>query len=196
MMYTKFSIEEIKSQLRECLNEERYIHSLGTMEMAIKLAKEFGCDEEKAQVAGLLHDCAKCLSKEELLKYSDNFQECEKLSVKTWHSPVGAIVAKDRFGVEDEEILSAIRWHTIGKKGMTDFEKIIFLADKIEHRTREVEFRQKIEKDMNETHSLDMGLLKSFKLTIKSLLKRNLPICYQTIDVYNYLLEKRMEQNK
>ncbi len=193
-MYTKYSIEELKEKLHGCLNEERYIHSLGVMEMAEKLAGEYGCNIEKAVLAGLLHDCAKCLSNEELLKYSDSFEECEKLSSKTWHAPVGAIIAKRDYGIEDKEILSAIRWHTIGKKDMSDFEKVIFLADKIEHRTREIEFRQKIESVLDAEHNLDAGLLKSFKITIKSLLKRNLPICYQTIEVYNNLIEKVRSQ--
>ena len=189
-MYTAFKIEEIQEKLKACLTYERYMHSLGVMEMAVKLAKEFNLDEDKAKVAGLLHDCAKCLSKEELEKYTDTFEECEKLSTKTWHAPVGAIIAKKDYGVTDKEILSAIRWHTIGKNDMTDFEKIIFIADKIEHRTRESDFREKIETALNERHNLDDAMLKSFKITIKSLLKRKLPICFQTIDVYNNLLER------
>lgn len=189
-MYTKYSLEEIKENLKSCLSEERYLHSIGTMEMAMELAKSFNCDVDKAQIAGLLHDCAKCLSKEELEKSKSEFEECEKLSAKTWHAPVGAYIAKHNYGVVDEEILSAIRWHTIGKRNMSDFEKIIFIADKIEHRTREFEFREKIEKVLNETHNLDKTMLKSFKITIKSLLKRELPICKQTVDVYNDLLEK------
>lgn len=191
-MFTKYSIEEIKNKLKECLSYERYIHSLGTMEKAMELAQEFGLDIEKAQIAGLLHDCAKCLSNDELQAYENSFDESEKLSCKTWHAPVGEIIAKRDFGVTDEEILSSIRWHTIGKKDMTDFEKIIFLADKIENRTREIEFREKIEKALCKRHNLDDAMLKSFKITIKSLLKRKLPICFQTVDVYNNLLEKTL----
>ena len=187
-MYTKFSIEEIKEKLKNTLSEERYWHSIGTMEKAMELAERFGCDIEKAQIAGLLHDCAKCLSKEELNEYQEYFEDCEKLSTKTWHAPCGACLCEKEFGIEDNEILSAIRWHTIGKKGMTNFEKIIFLADKIENRTREIEFREKIEKVLDKTNNLDSAMLKSFKITIKSLLKRKLPICFQTIDVYNDLL--------
>lgn len=189
-MYTKYSIEQIKNELKASLNEERYIHSIGTMEKAMELARQFNCDVEKSQVAGLLHDCAKCFSKEKLLEHENTFEDCEKLSIKTWHAPVGAYVAKHSFGVVDEEILSAIRWHTVGKLNMTDFEKIIFLADKIEERTREEEFRIKIETVLNNTNSLDEAMLKSFEITIESLLIRKLPICYQTIDVYNNLLEK------
>lgn len=189
-MYTKFSIEEIKEKLKVCLSYERYIHSLGTMEKSVELAERFGLDVEKAQVAGLLHDCAKCLPNSELAEFEYSFNECEKLSYKTWHAPVGEIIAKRDYGVVDEEILSAIRWHTIGKIGMSDFEKVIFLADKIENRTREPEFREKIEKVLNKTNSLDEAMFKSFKITIKSLLKRKLPICFQTIEVYNDLLTK------
>lgn len=189
-MYTKYSIEEIKERLKSCLNEERYIHSIGVMEKAMQLAKEFNCDVEKAQVAGLLHDCAKCFPNEELAKSKDIFEEDEKLSCKTWHAPVGAIIAQDEYGVTDKEILSSIRWHTIGKQNMSDFEKIIFLADKIEERTREIEFRQPIEKALYERNNLDDAMLKSFKVTIESLVRRNLPICFQTIDIYNNLLEK------
>ena len=194
-MYTKYSIEEIKEKLKACLSYERYIHSIGTMEKAMELAKEYNLNIEKAQVAGLLHDCAKCFSNQELEKYKDSFEECEKLSTKTWHAPVGAILAQKDYEVSDNEILSAIRWHTIGKKNMTDFEKIIFLADKLERRTRETDFREKIENALNERHNLDDAMLKSFKITIKSLLKRKLPICFKTVDVYNDLLERVLVKN-
>ena len=189
-MYTKYSIEEIKEKLKNCLSYERYIHSLGTMEKAMELAERFGLDVEKAQIAGLLHDCAKCISDEELEAYSHAFDESEKMSCKTWHAPVGEIIARQDYGVTDDEILSSIRWHTIGKVDMSNFEKIIFLADKIENRTREPEFREKIEKALNKHNSLDYAMLKSFKITIKSLVKRKLPICFQTIEVYNDLLTK------
>lgn len=189
-MFTKYSIEEIKEKLKNDLSEERYIHSLGTMEKAVELAQRFGLDVEKAQIAGLLHDCAKCLSKEELKKYENDFFECEKLSAKTWHAPAGAIIIQKDFGVDDKEIISAVRFHTIGKVNMTSFEKVIFLADKIEIRTREIEYREKIEKELYRNYNLDEGMLMSFELTIKSLLQRKLPICYQTIEVYNDLLEK------
>ncbi len=187
-MYTKYNIEQIKEKLKICLSAERYEHSIGTMEKAIELAKCFGENVQKAEIAGLLHDCAKCLTKEELKKYTKIFDECEKLSSKTWHAPVGAILAKEIYAIEDEQILSAIRWHTIGKKNMSDFEKIIFLADKIEDRTREIEYKMPIQQALNKNNNLDEAMLKSFELTICSLTKRKLPICFQTVDVYNSFL--------
>lgn len=189
-MYTNLTIEEIKEKLKSCLSEERYMHSIGTMEKAIELAKLFNCDIEKAQIAGLLHDCAKCLSKDELLQYSNCFEEDEKTSSKTWHAPAGEVVAKEQFGITDKEILSSIRWHTIGKKDMTDFEKIIFLADKIEDRTREDELKIPITQALKERNNLDDAMFKSFEITINSLTARKLPICYRTIEVYNDFLKK------
>lgn len=189
MIYTELKIEEIKKELKNCLTESRYEHSIGVMEMSEVLAKRFGCNVQKAKLAGLLHDCAKCLTNEESLKYIDFFLECEIPSVKTWHAPIGSVLAKNKYRIEDEEILNAIRWHTIGKINMSNFEKIIFLADKIELRTREKQFREKIENALNKRNNLDDAMLMSFKITIKSLVERNLAICAHTIDVYNELLK-------
>lgn len=192
MNYTKLNETEIKNWLKENLNAERYSHSLGTAECAKELAVQFGLDKEKAYTAGLLHDCAKCFSNEKLLEIIKNnlqVEEAEMLNYKTLHAPVSAYYAKKYFGVEDKEILSAIRWHTLGRLEMTDFEKIIFLADKIEARTRDAEFRQQCLDVLKEEKGLDKALFKCFEATIKSLVDRRLAICHITIDVYNELLD-------
>ena len=94
MDYTNKTFEEIDSWLKEKLSEERYMHSLGTMECAVELAKMFGLDEKKAKTAGLLHDCAKCFANEDLRKIiKDNLpdvDENELMSGKTLHAPVSA----------------------------------------------------------------------------------------------------------
>ncbi len=185
MIYTELNIKEIKEKLQNCLTEERYIHSVGVMEMAVELAQRFNCDKDKAKIAGLLHDCAKCMKKEEFFKYDNLLLDCEKQSIKTWHAPIGAIIAKNEYGIKDEEILSAIRWHTIGKTNMSVFEKIIFIADKIECKTREKKMREEIESALNIRNNLDDAMLTCFKITIKSLIERNLSICFQTVEVYN-----------
>ena len=192
MFYTKINDDEIKKWLKENLNEERYLHSLGTAECAVELADKFGLDKEKAYTAGLLHDCAKCFSKEKLKKIiNDHLQveECEMLNYKTLHAPVSAHIAQKDFGVEDNEILSAIRWHTLGKIDMTTFEKVIFLADKIEPNTREEKYRNEILEILNEENGLNLALLRCYKETIKSLVKRELKICLTTINIYNHLLD-------
>lgn len=194
MDYTEKTEEAILEWLKKHLSESRYSHSLGCADCSIDLAKKFGFDEEKAYVAGLLHDCAKCFTKENMLniikRHISDIDPGELVNHKTLHAPVSAYVAKKVFGVNDEEILSAIRWHTLGKRDMTDFEKIIFLADKIEPNTRDVEYRGKILKQLDKENGLDRALLICYKETIKSLVKRNLKICQVTIDIYNQLQTK------
>ena len=191
MDYIKLSQEEADKWLKENLNEKRYQHSLGTAECAKELAKQFGQNEEKAYIAGLLHDCAKCFSDEKLLEiidtYLDDVDSDERSNKKTLHAPVSYYIAKTVFGLEDAEMLSAIRWHTLGKINMTDFEKIIFLADKIELRTRSEEYRNKITKDLCNENGLNKAILECYKETIKSLADRNLIICPLTVEIYNNL---------
>ena len=190
MNYTKISEKEILEWLNANLNEERYHHSLGTADTAKELAIRFGLDSEKAYLAGLLHDAAKCFSKEktdEIIDNCLNIEDIERENRKVLHAPVSAYVAKEIFGITDQEILSAIRWHTIGKTGMTTFEKIIFLADKIEPNTRDSEYRNKLLKFLDEENGLDKALLQCYKMTIISLVNRNLKICPLTIDIYNDL---------
>ena len=186
MTYTKY-----KEWLKANLNEERYEHSLGTAECAAELAERFGLDKDKAYLCGLIHDCAKCFKNEELKEAICNCKDLcdgELINPKTYHAPAGALLAKQELGICDEEILSATRWHTLGKIEMSDFEKIIFLADKIEKRTRPLEYREPIEKALEK--GLDSALLVCYGNTIKSLVDRNLKICFQTIDIYNKLLNK------
>ncbi|MBR1619240.1 bis(5'-nucleosyl)-tetraphosphatase (symmetrical) YqeK [bacterium] len=191
MDYIKLSREEADKWLKENLNEKRYQHSLGTAECAKELAKQFGQNEEKAYIAGLLHDCAKCFSDEKLLeiidKYLDDVDSDERSNKKTLHAPGSYYIAKTVFGLEDAEMLSSIRWHTLGKINMTDFEKIIFLADKIELRTRSKEYRNKITKDLYSENGLNKAILGCYKETIKSLVDRDLKICPLTIEIYNNL---------
>ncbi len=181
---------EIKKWLKENLNEERYIHTLGTAECACKLAAKYNVDTEKAYLAGLLHDCAKCFSNEKLLgiiKENIEVDEAEMLNYKTLHAPVSAYIAKENFNICDLEILSAVRCHTLGKLEMSDFEKIIFIADKIEPNTRDKEYSDKIHSLLDEENGLNKALLKCYKETIKSLVKRDLKICLLTIEIYNKL---------
>lgn len=190
MIYTKINEEKIKEWLKENLNEERYSHSLGTAECAKELADKFNLNSEKAYIAGLLHDCAKCFSTEmllEIIKNNLDVEESEMLNYKTLHAPVSAYYAEKEFGVSDKEIISAIRWHTLGQIDMTDFEKIIFLADKIEPNTRNKEYREEILNILQEPNGLNKALLKCYKETLKSLVKRDLKICLLTVEIYNKL---------
>lgn len=198
MDYTKVDEKAVLKWLEKNLNKRRLSHSIGCAECAVELAKQFGLDEKKAYITGLLHDCAKCFEKDVMMdiikKHMPEVDENELINHKTLHAPVSAYVAKTEFGVEDEEILSAIRWHTLGKIDMSDFEKIIFLADKIEQNTRDLDHRKKLLKILAKEDNLKSGLNKAildcYKETIKSLVKRDLKICQATIDIYNKLLDE------
>lgn len=194
MDYTENSKTEVLDWLKANLTEERLEHSIGCAECAVELAKMFSLDETKAYTAGILHDCAKCFSKETLFEMIHtcgyNLEENECVNYKTLHAPVSAYIAKKQFKVTDEEILSSIRWHTLGKLKMSDFDKIIFLADKIEPKTRDKEFREKILELLKTENGLNKALLKCYKDTIKSLVIRNLKICKTTIDIYNQLQDE------
>jgi predicted HD superfamily hydrolase involved in NAD metabolism len=189
MDYISLNIESLLDWLKSNLSEKRYQHSLGTAECARNLAISYKLDEEKAYIAGLLHDCAKCFPNEKLLSIIERHievDENEKMNYKTLHAPVSAYVAEKTFGVKDEEILSSIRWHTLGKVNMTEFEKIIFISYKIEERTRENWYAQPIRSLLRESNGLDKAILQCYRQTIKSLVDRDLKICPLTIDIYNH----------
>lgn len=189
--------EKAMSWLKGNVDEERLLHSLGCAQCAAELAERFELDEKKAYVAGLLHDCAKCLDNTHMMEIAQNLEleNGELSNPKVLHAPVSAYLAKTEFGIDDEEILSAIRVHTTGKLNMSLFEKVIFLADKIEPNTRDLDFRDKILMFLNDENGLEIGLNKAlficYKETIKSLVTRNLKICQTTIDIYNDMLSNK-----
>ena len=132
----KYDFAEIEKKLKRYLDKNRLIHTLGVMYTASALAMAHGVDMEQAQIAGLLHDCAKCISNKKKLKLcmKNNIElsPSEKQNTFLIHAKLGAHIAKEQYGVSDFEVLSAIRWHTTGKENMTSLEKIVYIADYIE----------------------------------------------------------------
>ena len=124
------------TQLRRSLSDKRLVHSLLVAHTARKLARLHGVDEDQAAMAGLLHDCAKCLPlavQQQIARDNRLLLDKETLqSGNLLHGPVGAVVAEKDYGVTDPNVLSAIRCHTTGKVGMMPLDMIIYLADKIE----------------------------------------------------------------
>lgn len=135
-MIQREDFRKIRKKLKDCLSKSRYQHTLGVEFTAAAMAMKYGEDIDRAELAGLLHDCAKCIDDEEKLyeckKYNVAITDIEKRNPFLIHSKLGAVYAKEKYGVDDEEILSAIRFHTTGKPDMTLLEKIIFIADYIE----------------------------------------------------------------
>ena len=131
-------IEDLRKQVKKALKEDkmRYRHTLGVADTSACLAMRYGVDMQKAYIAGLLHDCAKCVPDtvklEECNRYGIEVTEFEKNSLYLLHAKLGAYYAKELYHIEDASICSAIYWHTTGHAGMTKLEEIVYIADYIE----------------------------------------------------------------
>ncbi len=135
----QLSLSELRKEMEDILEPKRYEHTLGVAYTAANLAVIHGEDTEKALVAGMLHDCAKCISFEKqrsiCLKHNVELSEPEKFDDscgQLLHAKAGAVLAKEKYGIENEDILNAIFYHTTGRPGMSLLEKIIYIADYIE----------------------------------------------------------------
>lgn len=129
-------IDEIMTAMANTLPHKRYVHTLGVAYLAASLAMAYGKNYEKAMLAGLLHDCAKCLPDEEILKQCMEkglpVSEIERAQPFLLHGKLGAWYAEHEYGIDDEKILNAIRFHTTGRPEMSFMEKNIYLSDYIE----------------------------------------------------------------
>lgn len=165
-------IQSIRSILKERLKRKRLAHTMLTVREAVRLAAHYGVDTEKARLAALLHDCIK-LPNRELVAFCDNegiaITDEERQNPYLIHSRVGALLAETEFGVSDEEVLSAIRSHTLGRIGMSLLDKIVYVADKIEP-SREYEgldtIRATAYEDIN--HAMLLVMQHSADYTLKS----------------------------
>ena len=132
----EYDLKLLQKHMKEELSPDRFEHTLGVMYTAESLAMRYGADMTKAAVAGLLHDCAKCIPNSQKIKickkHDIEITEMEEQNPSLLHAKLGAYMAKKAYGVEDEEILSAIRWHTTGKPDMSLLDIIIYMADFIE----------------------------------------------------------------
>lgn len=169
------------------LKHKRIPHVLGTEQEAIRLALRYGVDVEKARVAALLHDCTKKLDMPQQLalcrKYGIELDELEQQALKLLHAKTGAAIARDVFGVDDE-IYSAIWYHTTGHADMTKLEKIIYLADYIEP-SRDFPGVDALRSACYE--DLDKGLLLGLEMTIEEMTAMGNPVHRATVEARDWL---------
>lgn len=171
------------------LSRERFDHSILVMETARELARRFGVDEEKAALSGLLHDCAKELSNEKLIflsrKYGWDIDSVEEAHGQLLHAPASAQLAKEEFGISDNEILSSIAFHTVGRPAMSQLEKIIYLADHIEPQRDypRVEAVRKLAQT-----NLEEAIVECIDSMLTFLIQYGKPICFKTLQTRNYYL--------
>ena len=132
----EYDLKLLQKQMKEELSDDRFEHTIGVMYTAESLAMRYGVDMTKAAVAGLLHDCAKCIPNAQKLKmckkHDIEITEMEEKNPSLLHAKLGAYMAEAAYGVDDPEILIAIKWHTTGKPDMSMLDIIIYMADYIE----------------------------------------------------------------
>lgn len=161
-------IDSINRQLHTVLTPKRFRHTQGVAEEAAKLAAKYGADEKKAYIAGLLHDCAKCIPTDEKLKmckkYKVELDDILKKQPDLTHSFLGAKLAKKIYGIKDKDILNAIAYHTTGRANMSLLEKIVYIADYIEPNRRFFEGLDKVRKLAYE--DIDLTMVEILKNTI------------------------------
>lgn len=186
------NISKIRRKLMTELDKERYEHTLGVMYTAASMAMSHDEDVEKALLAGILHDCAKCITSESKLKMCDkyhlNVSDIEKENPGLLHAKLGAFLAAKKYNVEDKDIINAIASHTTGRPGMSLLEKIIYIADYIEPGRRELPNMAVVRKLAFE--DIDLCLYRILKDSLVYLHSKNMPIDPMTEKTYDYYKRK------
>ena len=181
-------IETIRKQLKKQLDKYRYQHTLGVMYTAASMAMRYGVDLTDAMIAGLLHDCAKCIQDEEKLrmckKYHILLTETELQNTALIHPKLGAYLAKSEYGIQKKEILDAIAGHTTGHPNMTLLEKIIFIADYIEPGRTSAPNLSEIRRLAFE--NLDIAMFRILDDTLQYLREKGGVIDQMTEETYHY----------
>ena len=172
--------KQAKELVRSRLSDKRYEHTLNVKKMAVRLAKRYGVDEDKAALAALLHDSAKEISKDEMRELAS-----------VWHGICAAILARTRWGVEDEAILSAIACHTAGKAGMSKLDKVVYLAD-MTSKERDWPGVGKLRK--LEMKDLDAAMLAALKQTNEFVLSQGKPLDPQSAAAYEDILAHQKKE--
>lgn len=184
--------KQILQYLNLKLNAQRFQHSLRVKDTSIALAKIYNINEEKARIAGLVHDCAKNLKNNEINDFLEkngyNIDEMFKNNSNILHGLIGSIIAENIMNITDRDVLNAIAFHTTGRANMSMLEKIIYLADYIEpmRNFNGVEILRTLAYE-----NLDEALLLSFNNTIKYVIDKGDFIHKDTIEARNFILYTR-----
>ena len=183
--------------IRERLSDYRFRHSVNVSKEAVRLAKKYGCDEDKAELAGLLHDVMKDAGKKEQLaiieKYGVTLNEVEMQAPKLWHAIAGAVYVRKELKIRDKDIVNAVRYHTTARAGMTLLEKIIFIAD---YTSEERDYKgvEKMRKACN--ISLEYAMEEALAFGIEMRADEHTAIHPDTFEAYNEIMLAKQEKKK
>lgn len=137
MVIKMSELKKLRKEMEKELSAKRYEHTLGVAYTAASLAMVHDADTESALIAGMLHDCAKCFTAKKLISLcKKNHLPVSEVEMQNptalLHAKAGSFLAKEKYGVNDEDILNAITYHTTGRPNMSRLEKILYIADYIE----------------------------------------------------------------
>ncbi|MCQ2416948.1 MAG: bis(5'-nucleosyl)-tetraphosphatase (symmetrical) YqeK [Oscillospiraceae bacterium] len=182
-------VRSITALVKAKLSKKRYTHSVNVARSAVELAERWGADPKQACLAGLLHDCCKELPfpEQEALMQEGPFEvsEAEWQSKPVWHGIAATSFISAELGIEDKDILNAVRWHTVGRANMSRLEEVIYIADLIsaDRTYRDVErFRKMAQIDLEKT------MFCALEYAIESVLKKGNLLPVSTVEAYNYYL--------
>ncbi len=185
-------LKKLTKAMEKSLDNKRFEHTMGVEYTAAALAMRYGVSVQKAQLAGLLHDCAKCLSDEKRLavceKHNISVNDIERRNPALLHAKVGSFLAMEEYRVEDFEVINAILNHTTGRPGMSLLEKIIFVADYIEPNRKQAPNLEEI-RTLAFT-DLDKALVRILKDTLSYLENNGGETDPMTQKTYEYYSEK------
>ncbi len=188
----KSDIRNIKKELEDELDSKRYEHTNGVAYTAACLAMRYDYDMEKAYIAGLLHDCAKCMTHKERLEYCHKHDlfvsDVEEANPSLLHAKVGAEMSHRKYDVKDNEIYNAILYHTTGHPNMTLLEKIIYIADYLEPNRDEAPNLALVRKQV--FLDLDTALRTILKDSIAYLEESDKPVDPMTMETYQYYIKQ------
>ena len=191
-------ITKIRRKMMTELDKDRYEHTLGVMYTAASLAMRYDEDIEKALIAGLLHDCAKCLSGDTKIKlckkYHLNVSEVEKENPSLLHAKLGAFLAAKKYHIKDKDIINAIASHTTGCPHMSLLDKIIYIADYIEPGRKELPNMAEVRKLA--FTDIDICLYRILEDSLEYLYSKKIPIDPMTEKTYLYYKSKREEKEE
>ena len=181
-------IKKIRKKMEKTLDPKRFENTLGVAYTAAALAMCYEVDINKAQTAGLLHDCAKCMSNEKKLliceKHHIPVNDVEKKNPFLLHAKVGSYLAMKQFCIHDQDIINAILNHTTGRPGMSQLEKIIYIADYIEPGRKQAPNLTQVRRMAFQ--DLDKALLQILGDTLKYLNSIDSPIDPMTQKTYEF----------
>lgn len=188
-------ILKLQHTLKKELDEDRYQHTLGVMYTSASMAMRYGADITQALLAGLLHDCAKCIPGDKKIhlceKYGLPVSDVEYENPGLLHARLGAYLAEKKYHIHDQEIIHAISSHTTGRPGMSLLEKIVYIADYIEPGRRELPNMKEV-RPLAFTN-IDQCLYRILEDSLVYLNSRNIsvdPMTQKTYDYYKNELKK------